>query len=119
MSVETVLVLPALLLVLLLGIQAAISHHAGNVAAGAASRGAAVAASPGFGDAESRGSLAAGSFVSDAGGELASNPVVEVGPNVVRSLVSVRVPRLVPWVSGVVTRSVIEPLERFVPEVER
>lgn len=118
-SVETVLVLPILLLVLLIGLQAAISHHAGNIASGAASRGAASAASPGLGDSESRGSRAAGSFVVDSGGELASTPVVEVGAEVVRAFVSVKIPRLVPWVSGEVTRSVIEPIERFVPEVDR
>ena len=118
-SIETVLVLPALLVDLLLALQAAISHHAGNVAAGAASRAASVAASSDRGDSASRGSSAAVDFVAASGGELASSPVVEVAVDVVRSRVSVSVPRLVPWVSGTVTRSVTEPIERFVPEVDR
>lgn len=118
-TVETVLVLPALLLVLLVGLQIAVRHHAANVATGAAARAAAVSAASAGDDVASSARRAAEDFVTNAGGRLSSVPEVSRGVETTSVAVTVHVPRLLPWVSDRVTRTAVEPIERFIPEIER
>ncbi len=116
-TTQMVIVTPILILLLFLGVQAAIYFHAANVATAAASQGAAAVSpiSAGTGDAIE----AAQRTVADLGAHAASLPVVtEAGDYVVVS-VEVDVPRIIPFFPSTVTRRVLEPRERFVPESNR
>lgn len=67
MTIELVILLPALFAVLFLGMQAALYHHARTVAIAAAQEGARVAGAEG--GLESTGISAATAFVHEAGGD--------------------------------------------------
>ena len=66
-TIELVILLPALFAVMFIGVQAALYHHAREVAIAAAQEGARAAA--GEGGSEAAGTTAATSFVADAGGD--------------------------------------------------
>ena len=67
MSIELVILLPALFAVMFLGMQAALYHHARTVAIAAAQEGARAAGAESGGEAE--GTSAANAFVEEAGGD--------------------------------------------------
>jgi hypothetical protein len=114
---QTVLVTPALLAIVLVVLQAALWFHAGQLAGHAAADAVDAAAAHGARAADGVG--AAEAFVADAGGRLADAPVVVVSATAVTATVTVRVPRLVPgWPATVVQRTT-GPLERVVPEAGR
>lgn len=116
-TAQLVIVTPVLVLLIFLAVQAAIYFHAANVAAAAASQGAA-AASPraaGAGD----GIAAAQALMADLGADPAGAPVVNVSDGYVSVTVTVDVAQIVPFFPDSVSRSALEPQERFVPESDR
>jgi hypothetical protein len=112
-----VVLVPVMLLVLLLGIQAALWFHAANVATAAASQGAAAASVPG--GTSSTGASTARRTVLELGGRLASEPGAVVTAETVWVAVHLQVPRIVPFFPTSVRRVVTEPRERFIPESQR
>ncbi|MEO6125550.1 MAG: TadE/TadG family type IV pilus assembly protein [Ilumatobacteraceae bacterium] len=116
-AAQLVIITPILVLLIFLAVQAAIYFHAANVAAAAASQGAA-AASPrtaGAGDGVS----AAQQLMADLGADSTGAPVVVIGGGFVTVTVTVDVPRIVPFFPDSVSRTALEPQERFVPETDR
>lgn len=115
-STQLVVLTPLLVLLVFLGVQAAIYFHAANVAAAAAAQGAAAASSL---SGPSSAIAVAQSTVADLGSHLAHVPTLSVSGGYVSVSVVLSVPRIVPFFPGSVTRTVIEPRERFVPESSR
>ena len=116
-SAQIVILTPVLILLVFLGVQAAIYFHAANVAAAAAAQGAA-AGSPlgaGAGAAET----AARQTLADLDGTGASPPVASESLDFVTVRVEVAVPQIVPFFPASVSRSATQPRERFVAESDR
>jgi hypothetical protein len=113
--VEHVVLVPVLLFITLLAVQAATWFHAANVAEHASSRGVSVASRHGSGDAA--GVAEATRTALDSGADLVAVSVA--GSPEVSASVTVRVPRLLPFFPSTVTRRAVEPEERFIPEDER
>ena len=120
-SAQVVLVVPVIILVLMLAIQAGLYFHTSNVAGAAAAQGATAASSVNITSsvAVQLGQTSARNFVTAAGAQLLATPLVVVGAGIVSVTVQVKVPRIIPFFSSSVGRSVIEPLERFTFEVNR
>ena len=120
-SAQVVLVVPVIILVLMLAIQAGLYFHTSNVAGAAAAQGATAASSVNMTSsvAVQLGQSSANNFVTSAGAQLFATPLVVVGAGIVSVTVQVKVPRIIPFFSSSVGRSVIEPLERFTFEVNR
>ena len=118
---QVVIVIPLIVFVLMLAIQAALVFHTSAIASAAASRGASVASgarTPGMAGAVS-GVFAASDLVVELGGDLANTPSVGMADGRVTLSVEVRVPRIVPFFPATVVRTVVEPIERATLEVER
>jgi Flp pilus assembly protein TadG len=113
--VEHVVLVPVVLLLVLLGVQAAVWFHAANVAEHAAARGVSVASRRGVSNAA--GAAEAATTVRDSGSTLLG--VAVSGTSTVRATVTVAVHRVVPLFPASVTRSASEPEERYIPEDER
>ena len=120
-TTQTVLMVPVVILILMISIQAALWFHTANVAQATAGEGAAAVSSAGIDavEAADRGTIAATGFSSDAGVVLAAPPVVAVDGSWVGVTVEVVVPRIVPFFPSIVSRTVIEPREVIVLEVDR
>ena len=120
-SAQVVLVVPVIILVLMLAIQAGLYFHTSNVAGAAAAQGATAASSVNITSsvAVQLGQSSANNFVTAAGAQLFATPLVVVSAGMVSVTVQVKVPRIIPFFSSSVGRSVIEPLERFTFEVNR
>lgn len=120
-STQVILVVPVIVLVLTLAIQAALVFHARAVAGAAAARGASVAAGAEYAGmaAAVLGVHAASDMVRRLGAEEERSPEVSMVDGEVAMSVAVRVPRVAPFFPDVVTRVVIEPLERTTTEAER
>jgi len=116
-TAQLVIITPILVLLIFMGVQAAIYFHAANVAAAAASQGAA-AASPRAATA-SDAAAAAQQLIADLGGNPAGPPVVSETDGFVSVTVSIDVPSIVPFFPESVSRTALEPRERFVPESDR
>ncbi len=116
-TTQLVILTPLLILLVFLGMQTAIYFHAANVASAAANRGAAA----GSVATSSDGAAAdeAQRTVDDLDGHAASAPRVGVIGGMVRVTVEVTVSRLLPFFPATVSRTAVEPRERFVPESQR
>jgi TadE-like protein len=115
-TMQIVIIVPVLMLMILLGVQAAIWFHAANVAQVAASRGAGVGSTRSGGEAAA--TTEAEHVVLDNQAELAL-VFVEAGTETVSVSVTVEIPHLVPFFPDRVTRTQTEPIERFVSEADR
>ena len=120
-SAQTVLVVPVVILILMIAIQAALWFHTANVAAAAAGEGAAAAAVANISSTEAamRGVRAARELSSDAHSSMVTDPLVAVDPRRVVITVRLSVPRIVPFFPSTVTRAAVEPREVFTSEVDR
>jgi hypothetical protein len=116
-TTQVVLLVPIMLLMLLLGVQAAVWYHSANIAASAAAQGAAAASVVGAGPGT--GVTVARTSVRDLGGRLAAEPIAWADGRQVAVTVRLEVPRLVPFFTPVVSRTATEPRERFIPETQR
>ena len=114
---QTVLVVPVVLSIVWLALQVTVFLHGAHVASAAASEGAAAASR--YGASTQVGVRAAENTLVELDARAARSPeVVRRGDNVVAT-VSVRLPRIAPFFSTVVTRSARETKEGFVTEKER
>ena len=116
-TTQMVILTPILILLVFLGVQSAIYFHAANVATAAASQGAATGAPAGA--VASSVVAAAQRTVTELGGHTAHQPSVALSDRFVVVSVEVSVPRIVPFFPSSVTRTMLEPRERFIPESER
>ena len=116
-TTQLVVLTPLLILLVFLGIQTAIYFHAANVAAAAASQGAAAGAP--IGASPNDAAAVAGQTIADLQGDAVGAPVVSSGGGFVEVTVEIAVPRIVPFFPASVRRSAIEPIERFIPESNR
>lgn len=114
---QLVIITPVLVLLVFLGIQSAIYFHAANVAAAAASQGAA-AASP-LDAGANDGAAAAQQTISDLGSAATGAPAVQEANGYVSVTVTIAVARVLPFFPDSVSRTAVEPKERFVPESDR
>lgn len=117
-SSQTVILLPALLLLLWVGVHVALLMHSGNVAAAVADAVARRAAAVGGADGGSLGRLA-DITASELSAELAASPVVRWNAETVAVTVVIRGPSLVPFLPDRVSRSATVPIERFMTEDQR
>lgn len=116
-AAQLVIVIPVVIMILMLGVQAAVWFHAAHVATAAASRGAAAGSARHgtVGDAVS----AASSMADDLHADLIREPDASVTSEQVRVTVIVQVPRVAPFFPRRVSRTAVEPRERFRDESER
>ena len=116
-TAQLVILTPILILLVFLGIQAAIYFHSANVAAAAASQGAAAGSRRGAGIAEA--TEAAQKTLADLGDSGSAQTGAAQDAGFVRVTVEVDVPRVLPFFPDTVSRTAVEPNERFVPESDR
>lgn len=108
---------PLLVLLTFLGVQTAIYFHAANVAAAGAAQGAAAGAARGNG--EGRAAEVAQRTVVELGGQLVGAPGVAIDGEFVSVTVVVEVQHILPFFPDSVSRSAVEPRERYVAEADR
>ena len=120
-TTQVVLVVPVVISILLIGVQATVYFHTSNIAGAAASQGASSAAAHGdtAGSAAEWGRGAAMAITQAAGAATASPPDVLVSPQSVTIAVVLRVPRIIPYFPATVRRVATEPRERFLTESMR
>jgi len=116
-SVETVLLVPALMFIVLLVVQTAVVMHGANMASHLAARGALTAAR--HGATADHTTLAVTAVASSLGARLAAPPLVTTDNDHVRVRVWVVVPQAVPFFVGQVSREVSVPRERYIAYVDR
>ena len=116
-SLQTVLLTPVLLTLVLLVVQMALWLHAVQIADNAASDG--VDAARRYQAADGDGSAAADDFVTGSRSQLVGTATVSRQGYRVVVTVGVRVPQVVPGWPTSVHRSASGPIEEFVPEVRR
>ena len=121
MSAQAVLVIPVIILLMMLAIQAGLYFHASSIAGAAAAEGAAAASVARIPSevAARRGQRAAENLVIEAGGQSSSVALVAVNAETVSITVEALVPRIIPFIPSSVRRTVIEPREHFTTEVSR
>ena len=121
MSAQVVLVIPVIILLMMLAIQAGLYFHASSIAGAAAAEGAAAASVARIPSevAARRGQRAAENLVIEAGGQSSTVALVAVDAETVSITVEAVVPRIIPFFPSSVRRTVIEPRERFTTEVSR
>jgi Flp pilus assembly protein TadG len=116
-SAESVIIVPVVFFVLLLGVQATTLFHAANIATAAAAQGAAAAAASGASELE--GERVASISVAELGGSLSSPPEVKMRSDWVEVTVHIAIPQIIPGFPRVIERNVTERKERFVEELDR
>ncbi|MCU1398982.1 MAG: hypothetical protein JWN62_2091 [Acidimicrobiales bacterium] len=116
-SAQIVILTPLLILLVLLGVQSAIYFHAANVASAAASQGA-TAGAPMNAGAGAAVSVAA-QTLHDLAASGASAPSASDSGRTISVRVEVAVLHIVPFFPDSVTRTAIQPKERFIAESDR
>ena len=113
--------IPVIILLMMLAIQAGLYFHASSIAGAAAAEGAAAASVARIPSevAARHGQRAAENLVIEAGGHTTSAALVAVNTETVTITVEALVPRIIPFFPSSVRRTVIEPRERFTTEVSR
>lgn len=120
-TTQLVIVLPVVMFIVLLAIQAALYFHFSHVAGAAAAEGASAATARGLSSAEAmrRGRDVANALAQETGTDLGGPTLVSVSSGEVQVTVRTLVPRIVPFFPVVATRTVVEPRERFITEFLR
>ena len=116
-SIETVLVVPAIIFVVLLVVQAAIVMHAANVAHHVAAQGAMAAARHGSSQEQALTSIS--TAATSVGARMAAPPVITTTANEVTVRIWVALPRAIPVFIEQVSREVSVPRERYVAYSDR
>lgn len=117
-SIQTVLILPAVLGLLWMAVHAALLFHAGHVASAAASVAARAAAAVDTPPASVVRRIA-GETVTELGGHLVGQPQIFYEQEAVAVKVTVGGPTLVPFLPTTVTRRAVAPIEQFLLEQDR
>lgn len=116
-TAQLVIVIPAIILLLLIGVQAAVWFHAAHVATAVAARGAAAGSVVDGGAGMA--SRAARELAADLNADLSESPTVVVSDRTVSVRVTVEVPRIAPFFPRRVSRFAVEPREEFLSEDQR
>jgi len=116
-TAQTVVVVPVVLLVLWLAIQATVFLHGANVASAAANEGAAVASR--YGSSMGAGERAIERTLTALGSRTKGTWVVKKSGRTIVATVRLRLPRIVPFFPLIVSRSAHESIEMFIPEDQR
>ena len=116
-SIETVLAVPVVFGILMLGVHASLWWHGAHVATAVAAHGAAAGARYSGGAAAAID--VAVRAAAGLSGRVVGTPQAVVAGDEVVVTVRVAVPRLTPLLPAEVVRAAREPVERFVPEPER
>jgi Flp pilus assembly protein TadG len=116
-TAQTVIVVPVVLLVLWLAIQATVLLHGANVASAAANEGAAVAAR--YGSSAGAGERAIERTLTALGSTSHGAWVVKNSDSSVVATVRLRLPRIFPFFPLTVSRSAHESVEKFMTEDQR
>ena len=116
-TTQVVLAVPIVLTLVLMAVQGAIYMHTAHVASASAARGASAGAAVNGGTIAALD--AAVRSVAELSAQLVEEPKAKVNDNKVVVTVSLRVPRVSPFFRLNVSRTVVEPRERFIPEDER
>lgn len=116
-TTQVVLVVPIVLSLVLMAVQGAIYMHTAHVASASAARGATAGAAMNGGiiaalDAAVR-------SAAELSAQLVEEPQATISDDKVVVTVNLRVPQVSPFFHLSVSRTVVEPRERFVPENER
>lgn len=116
-TTQVVLAVPVVLSLVLMAVQGAIYMHTAQVASASAARGATAGAAVNGGviaaiDAAVRSSA-------ELSGQLVDEPLAMIGDELVAVTVNLRVPQVAPFFHLNVSRTVVEPRERFIPESDR
>jgi glycine/D-amino acid oxidase-like deaminating enzyme len=116
-TTQVVLAIPIVLSLVLMAVQGAIYIHTAHVASASAARGATAGAAMNGGviaalDAAVR-------STAELSAQLAQEPQATIGNDLVVVTVNLRVPQVAPFFHLNVSRTAVEPRERFVPENER
>lgn len=116
-TTQVVLTVPIVLSLLLMAVQGAVYMHTAHVASASAARGAAAGA------AINGGSIAAIDAAvrstAELSAQLVDEPQAMISNDRVAVTVNLRVPRVSPFFRLSVSRTAVEPRERFIPEDER
>lgn len=113
-SAQAVIIVPVVLLVLWLAIQATVFLHGANVASAAANEGAAVAAR--YGSSTGAGERAIQRTLTALGSTSKGSWAVAKSGKTVIATVRLRLPRIVPFFPLTVSRSAHESIEMFMTE---
>lgn len=116
-TAQTVVVVPVVLLILWLAIQATVFLHGANVASAAANEGAAVAAR--YGSSTGAGERAIERTLTALGSTSQGTWVVKTSGQLVVATVQLRLPRIVPFFPLTISRTAHEPVEKFMTEDQR
>ena len=116
-TTQVVLAVPIVLSFILMAVQGAVYMHTAHVASASAARGASAGAALNGGiiaalDAAVR-------SAAELSAQLVEEPLAKVDANKVAVTVNLRVPQVSPFFRFNVSRTVVEPRERFIPEDER
>lgn len=119
-SIQSLIIVPVVLSVLLLGVHCVQLIHSGHIAVAAASRGAQVAASVSPDESGFRSVVQAVlTTTSDLGARLDGSPSILMDSSSVLVTVRVAFSGAVPFLPSHVTRQVLVPKEQFLREVDR
>jgi len=116
-TVQVLLAVPIVFTLVLIAIQGAVYMHSAHVASASASRGAAVGATMNGGEIDAID--AAVRTAAELSAQLADEPRAVIARDRVTVTVTLRVPQVAPFFSLLVSRTAVEPRERFIPEDER
>lgn len=116
-TAQAVIVVPIVLLILWLAVQATIFLHGANVATAAANEGAAAAAR--YGSSSSVGERAIERTLTNLDSNAEGTWSVRRSGGEMIAKVTLRLPRLVPFFSSTVSRSAYERVETFMKEADR
>jgi len=116
-SIETVILVPVVIFIVLIVVQAAVVMHGANAANHIAAQGAMTAAR--HGATTDHAVVAVAAAADSLGAQLAAPPSIVTSTDQVTVRVSVRVPQAVPIFAAHVSREVSAPRERFIAYGER
>jgi Flp pilus assembly protein TadG len=116
-SIETVILVPVVIFIVLIVMQAAVVMHGANAANHTAAQGAMTAAR--HGATEDHAVVAVAAAADSLGARLAAPPSIVTSTDRVTVRVSVRLPQAVPIFAAEISREVSVPRERFIAYGER
>lgn len=116
-TTQVVLAIPIVLSLVLMAVQGAIYMHTAHVASASAARGATAGAAMNGGVVAALD--AAARSTAELSAQLVNEPQATITDDLVVVTVNLRVPQVAPFFHFNVSRTVVEPRERFVPENER
>ena len=116
-TVQVLLAVPIVFTLVLIAVQGAVYMHSAHVASASASRGAAAGAAMNGGEIEAID--AAVRTAAELSAQFADEPRAIIARDTVTMTVTLRVPQVAPFFSLHVSRTAVEPRERFIPEDER